>query len=177
MNERNGMDPSTLPSRRPSRRELRKVADVDWAREQAKAHHLRYRSEHTEEGRPADALVQLAPGILGRVETMPDGTMLYSMGMAERPGHGDLGRFLDSLALDLRLVAIGVSSPIVAGMLERRGFRERTLTLYSIPGIPCLIRGPSAEAVDDIVYAVTEYSAQQLRKTRRASSLGLIDVG
>jgi hypothetical protein len=128
---------------------------VDWAAERAKSSHLRFRAEHDYGG---GTLTHIAPGLLGRLTTLPDGTAVYTLVVSEQPGQGNLGRFLDSLNPTGRYVAAGLTSAIVAGMLRRRGFADRTLTLYGAPGIPCLVRGPSPEAVDDIARALETYA-------------------
>lgn len=43
---------------------------------------------------------------------------------ATRPGRGDVGRFLDKLPRDMRVVFPAVISDRLVGMLARRGFRE-----------------------------------------------------
>ena len=63
----------------------------------------------------------LAPGVLGYSVDTPEGLYIPFI-MAARPGAGDVGRFLDSLPLDRRVVVPCVISPLLASMLERRGF-------------------------------------------------------
>lgn len=67
---------------------------------------------------------KLAPGVLGyAVET--DEALFVPAIMAERPGRGDVGRFLDSLPRDRTVKVPAVLSPRLAGMLDRRGFKRK----------------------------------------------------
>ena len=55
-----------------------------------------------------------------------DGALYVPIIEAERPGSGDVGRYLDSLPRDRRVVIPNVMSERLAGMLERRGFTLTT---------------------------------------------------
>jgi hypothetical protein len=71
---------------------------------------------------PFGIQVRLAPGVTGYTVDMPDGTLNVPYVQAERPGSGDVGRYLDSLARDRRVCVPCVISARLQGMLERRGF-------------------------------------------------------
>lgn len=67
----------------------------------------------------------VAPGVRAMVFDTPEGIYI-PMIIADREGSGDVGRYLDSLPKDRRLVFPTVISARLRGMLERRGFRETT---------------------------------------------------
>ncbi len=67
----------------------------------------------------------MAPGVRAHVFDMPQGIYI-PMIIAEREGAGDVGRYLDSLPKDRRVVFPTVISARLRGMLERRGFRQST---------------------------------------------------
>ncbi len=64
----------------------------------------------------------LAPGVQGYT-VRTNGTLYVPLVIADRPGNGDVGRFLDSLPLELPIVVPGVVSQRLASMLFRRGYR------------------------------------------------------
>lgn len=64
---------------------------------------------------------RLAPGVLGYSLDTPTGIYIGVIS-ADTPGSGDVGRYLDSLPHDRRVVVPNVLSDRLAGMLERRGF-------------------------------------------------------
>lgn len=66
----------------------------------------------------------IADGVRGVWFDMPDGIWMPLV-VAERPGSGDVGRMLDSLPRDRRVVVPGVIKHKLEGMLRRRGFAER----------------------------------------------------
>ena len=66
---------------------------------------------------------QIAPGVRGIVFDMLDGLYLPLI-LAEREGAGDVGRFLDALPKDRRIVFPNVVSQRLLGMLQRRGYRS-----------------------------------------------------
>lgn len=67
-------------------------------------------------------LRRLAPGVLGRMDDLgPDGLRVYLL-VAERPGNGDVSRFLDSLPADRRVVFGPTLSTQMAGAYARRGY-------------------------------------------------------
>jgi len=63
----------------------------------------------------------VAPGVRAIVFDAPAG-IYVSWISAEREGSGDVGRFIDSLPKDRRVVFPNVISNRLARMLERRGF-------------------------------------------------------
>jgi hypothetical protein len=65
----------------------------------------------------------LAPGVRGVLFDTAEGIYIPFI-VAEREGSGDVGRYLDSLPRDRRVVFPTVISRRLAGMLARRGFRE-----------------------------------------------------
>ena len=68
-----------------------------------------------------DFVVSLAPGVIGyTVDVGPD--LYVPLIEAMKPGSGDVGRYLDSLPIDRRIVVPNVISARLAGMLARRGF-------------------------------------------------------
>ena len=69
-----------------------------------------------------DISMEIAPGVDGYTVDLGDKGLYVPLLMAKRPGNGDVGRYLDSLPLDRRVVVPGVISGILEGMLERRGF-------------------------------------------------------
>lgn len=62
-----------------------------------------------------------AHGIRGYVAET-DGEFYIPVVIARWPGHGDCGRWLDSLPTSVTIKVPGVLNPVLAGMLERRGF-------------------------------------------------------
>lgn len=64
---------------------------------------------------------ELALGVWGHRFDTPDGIYIPVIN-AIRPGSGEVGRFLDSLPRDRRVVFPTVLSERLRGMLERRGF-------------------------------------------------------
>ena len=70
---------------------------------------------------PFDFVVSLAPGVVGyTVDVGPD--LYVPLIEASKPGSGDVGRYLDSLPRDRRVVVPNVISARLEGMLARRGF-------------------------------------------------------
>ena len=63
----------------------------------------------------------IAPGVRGDVHDTPAGLYIPII-FAEREGGGDVGRYLDALPRDRRVVFPCVISVRLAGMLVRRGF-------------------------------------------------------
>lgn len=68
-----------------------------------------------------DFIVELAPRVTGYTVETDDGLYVPVI-TAEREGSGDVGRFLDSLPKDRRVVVPNVVNPRLEGMLIRRGF-------------------------------------------------------
>ena len=62
----------------------------------------------------------LAPGVRGYA-IEKNGFAYIPMILADSEGRGDVGRFLDSLPLAVKVA--NVTSPRLRGMLERRGFQ------------------------------------------------------
>ena len=65
---------------------------------------------------------ELAPGVEGMAYRLPDGLIYIPIVNAVREGSGDVGRFLDSLSQNCRI--IGVVSLRLIKMLRRRGWVE-----------------------------------------------------
>lgn len=68
---------------------------------------------------------QVAPGVIGYLVEHDDGSLYVPLIAAVDEGRGDVGRFLDSLPTDRRVVVPNVLNDILAGMLKRRGFKNR----------------------------------------------------
>ena len=66
-------------------------------------------------------LEQLAPGVTGYTREWNDSLYIPYI-RADREGNGDVGRYLDSLPTDRRVVVPCVISKRLEGMLKRRGF-------------------------------------------------------
>jgi hypothetical protein len=66
-------------------------------------------------------LDELAPGVFGYTVDSPNG-LYVPLVIAKNPGNGDVGRYLDSLPTNRRVIVPDVLNPQLAGMLERRGF-------------------------------------------------------
>lgn len=75
------------------------------------------------EGEPLDPRNEpvIGVGVRGAAFDLPTGIYIPLI-RAEREGSGDVGRFLDALPRDRRVVFPGVISQRLRGMLERRGF-------------------------------------------------------
>lgn len=91
---------------------------------------------------PAKLTDALGPGVSGySVDT--EAGLYIPVVQASNPGNGDVGRWLDSLPKDRRIVFASVFSTRLVGMLERRGWTfiaewdER-----SGEHVPCWERGP-----------------------------------
>lgn len=69
-----------------------------------------------------DLAQPLAPGVRGYTVDMGEQGLYIPLIDAEAPGSGDVGRYLDSLPKDRRVVVPNVISARLAGMLDRRGF-------------------------------------------------------
>ena len=67
-------------------------------------------------------LAKLAPGIFGYAILGLDGSLYVPFIMSEQEGSGVVGKWLDALPTDRRVVFPIVLSGRLAGMLERRGF-------------------------------------------------------
>jgi hypothetical protein len=65
----------------------------------------------------------IAPGVYGWLFDMPNGIYIPVIS-ATNPGSGDVGRFLDSLPKDRAIKFPTVMSPVLRGMLLRRGFLD-----------------------------------------------------
>lgn len=73
---------------------------------------------------PADVPV-IWPGVQGIWFDQPEGIYVASV-IAIREGSGDVGRMIDSMPADRRIVFTTVISARLEGMLERRGYKEET---------------------------------------------------
>ena len=81
---------------------------------------------------------QLAPGVLG-VACRRD-VFILSAVLAVQPGLGDVGRYLDTLPTDMEVHVPNVTSPTLATMLHRRGFRERRIELLNGEPVDVFVR-------------------------------------
>ena len=72
---------------------------------------------------------EIWPGVHGIWFDRPDG-IYFAMVMAKVRGNGDVGRMLDALPRERKVVFTNVMSPILMGMLERRGFVQKQVWLY-----------------------------------------------
>ena len=70
-------------------------------------------------------LAAIAPGVLGYTMEQPDGSTYIPLIVAEKPGNGDVGRFLDGLNPAQTWKVPNVLNVVLEGMLQRRGFVER----------------------------------------------------
>jgi len=68
---------------------------------------------------------QLAPGVHGSLFDDPNGIYVPTIS-ADVPGSGDVGRYLDNLPRNRRIIFPNVLSAVLRGMLLRRGFIETT---------------------------------------------------
>ena len=66
------------------------------------------------------SIYELAPGVMGYATCGPGGEVYVPFIEATKPGTGDVGRFLDSLAPGTKVPNV-ISGQLV-GMLERRGW-------------------------------------------------------
>jgi hypothetical protein len=71
---------------------------------------------------PLGVMVRLAPGVLGYTVDMPDGSLNIPLIQAEHEGSGEVGRWIDALPVNRRIVFPTVISARLQGMLERRGY-------------------------------------------------------
>jgi hypothetical protein len=72
----------------------------------------------------ANSYQSLAPGVHGVIEERSDG-LYVPLIVADHPGHGDVGRYLNSLPHDRKVVVPMVVNERLRGMLARRGFVRR----------------------------------------------------
>ena len=70
-------------------------------------------------------LQPLAAGVWGLTRDDPDGSLVVVMIVAEQEGTGAVGKYLDALPVDRRVIVEACISLRLAGMLERRGFVEQ----------------------------------------------------
>lgn len=80
---------------------------------------MNYEPKTIPNGSTAD-VYELAPGVVGYA-VEHQGAVYIPVIMARKEGSGDVGRFLDSLSARCRIA--NVTSPKLAGMLGRRGWR------------------------------------------------------
>lgn len=66
----------------------------------------------------------IAPGVYGWTRDLADGGLEIPSLRAESEGNGDIGRYLDALPKNRKIVVPLVTNPRLMGMLERRGFVE-----------------------------------------------------
>lgn len=71
----------------------------------------------------------LAPGVRGVLFDEDDGIWI-AMIRAEKPGSGDVSRYLDALPEDRRVVFSNVLSERLSQMLVRRGYVEEVLMVH-----------------------------------------------
>jgi hypothetical protein len=64
---------------------------------------------------------RLAPGVRGYT-VWSKGALYVPLVIAVREGHGDVGRYLDTMPTDRTVTFPNVMSPRLRGMLERRGY-------------------------------------------------------
>lgn len=89
----------------------------------------------------------LGPGVRGLLFDRLDGVWIPYI-RAEKPGSGDVGRYLNSLPTDRRIIFPTVLSPQLREMLERRGYTHQMVAcdgneLEPDPGpIRCHVRMP-----------------------------------
>ena len=98
----------------------------------------------TREGSILKPTARLAPGIFGYAVKTKGGTYIPFIA-AEHQGDGTVGKWLNELPSDRRIVFPTVLSARLAGMLKRRGFREEIEAGPDEP-IKVLARGPLSES-------------------------------
>lgn len=76
-------------------------------------------------------LDELAPHVRGYWATWNDGTAAIPWIESDVPGQGHVGRFLDGLPKDKRIAFSTVLSPVLAGMLHRRGFHYEERLIFA----------------------------------------------
>lgn len=94
---------------------------------------------------PGDVLTpgqepELAPGVFGILFDLEDGIWIPFIRSA-KTGQGNVGRFLDSLPLDRKVLFVDVISPILHGMLLRRGYVEKWVA-HMDDGCEAMVREP-----------------------------------
>lgn len=70
----------------------------------------------------------VAPGVVA-VTTTNAGDLTIHWIRATNPGSGDVSRWLDTLPVDRNIRFITVTNPRLAGMLKRRGFKNRMVLM------------------------------------------------
>lgn len=77
---------------------------------------------------------ELAPGVYGWTRDTHDGALEIASLRAAHEGDGAVGRYLDALPTDRRVIVPLVTNPRLAGMLARRGFIERDRFMPEVLG-------------------------------------------
>ena len=97
--------------------------------------------------------IEVAAGVHAWVERTPDGALEIMYVEATVEGSGAVGRWLDSLRPDRRVVVPNVTSKRLAGMLQRRGFKHRhglrPLAGLGPTWVELWVRHPTTETTDD----------------------------
>jgi hypothetical protein len=84
--------------------------------------------------------IRIAPELMPYLERLAPGVIGYAIEYAhelwipvihaEKEHEGDVARYLDTLPLNRRVVIPNVINPVLAGMLERRGFTLRDVAMH-----------------------------------------------
>lgn len=82
----------------------------------------------------------LAPGVHGYLFDTPEGLYIPII-TADTPGHGDVGRYLDTLPRHRRVVFPTVLSATLRGMLLRRGFVDAVEEDARFGAVDVMVRG------------------------------------
>lgn len=78
--------------------------------------------------------IKLAPGVYGWTRDLADGSLEIPSLRAEHEGDGSVGKYINSLPRDRKIIVPLVTNPRLAGMLDRRGFVERERFFPEIMG-------------------------------------------
>lgn len=71
-----------------------------------------------------DFVVEIASGVEGYTVDLGEKGLYIPLVQATDPGNGDVGRFIDGLPTDRRIVFPNVINGKLEGMLKRRGYVE-----------------------------------------------------
>lgn len=76
-------------------------------------------------GKPTfDFVEEIGPDVMGYTVDLAERGLYVPLVEATNPGNGDVGRFIDSLPTDRRIVFPNVISAKLEGMLRRRGYHD-----------------------------------------------------
>lgn len=91
-----------------------------------------------------DFVVELSPGVVGYTVDNGEQGLYVPLIESTDPGQGNVGRYLDTLPRDRRVVVPNVINVKLAGMLERRGFVVEDEWAEDFgEWVPCHVRVPA----------------------------------